>query len=69
MDIRTILLRDIERYCRRTKTAESSFGEASVKDGHLVRRLRAGRDIRVSKVEKIRVFMRANPDGLPAVSS
>lgn len=47
------LLGQIEAYCRRTKTAETTFGREAVNDGKLVSRLRAGRSITLDTVAKI----------------
>jgi hypothetical protein len=66
MDLRATLLREIEQYCRRLEVPETTFGIAAVNDGHLVRRLRAGKDIRLNRVERVRAFIRHNPKGLPA---
>ena len=37
--------------------SEWQFGEQAVNDRHFVRQLRAGRDLRMSTVERVRRFM------------
>lgn len=53
------LLSDIERFCRQHGMSERRFGTEVMNDGKLVAQLRAGRDIRVSTVARIREWMAA----------
>ncbi|MGE0386605.1 MAG: hypothetical protein AB7Q97_17905 [Gammaproteobacteria bacterium] len=54
------LLHDIERWCRRSGTAESTFGRLAVNDGKLVSRLRGGKGVTVRTLHRVREFMRAH---------
>jgi sulfate adenylyltransferase subunit 2 len=59
------LLREIDAFLVRTGMSATAFGEAAVRDGHLVRQLRAGRGVTLKTAERIRQFMAA-PGGHPA---
>ncbi len=48
-----ILLVRIEKYCRREKIGESTFGLRAVNDGKLVRQIREGRSITIRTLERI----------------
>lgn len=47
------LLRRIERHCRASGIAETTFGRKSVNDGKLVERLRSGKSITLETLRKI----------------
>lgn len=51
------LIDEIEAFCREQRLSERQFGDLAVKDGKFVSQLRAGRDLRVSTVERVRSFM------------
>lgn len=51
------LLKEIESFCRRTGTAESTFGRQAVNDGKLCLRLRSGKNVTLETAEKIREFI------------
>lgn len=51
------MLRQIERYCRRRGIAETTFGRLALNDGKLVANLRAGRDIRLTTLNRLRRFL------------
>lgn len=51
------ILAEIEHFCATVGLPESRFGELALKDKPFVADLRAGRDVRMSTVEKIRAFM------------
>lgn len=53
------LLSEIELFCRENGISERQFGAQVMNDGKLVAQLRAGRDIRVSTVTRIREWMAA----------
>lgn len=55
------LLSDIERFCRDHGISERRFGSEVMNDGKLVAQLRAGRDLRVSTVNRIRAWMAEYP--------
>ena len=54
------LLAEIEAYLDASGLAATAFGIAAVNDGHLVRDLRDGVDIRASKIDRVREFMAEN---------
>lgn len=56
------ILRRIEAYCRDHKISETAFGRASVKDGHLVRRLRGGKSVTTKRLDQIEAFLAAQVD-------
>ena len=51
------LLTQIEGFIESHRLSEWQFGEQAVNDRHFVRQLRAGRDLRMSTVAKVRDFM------------
>jgi hypothetical protein len=51
------LIQDIERYCAAHGIAETTFGARAVNDGKFVPRLRAGRTVRLTTLEKVRMFL------------
>jgi hypothetical protein len=61
MSERETLLRDIDAFLRQQRMAETRFGLAAVNDGHLIRRLRAGGNLTLRTVERVRAFMHAHP--------
>ena len=56
------LLTEISDYCRRVGMAESTFGRRAVNDGKLVSRLRIGGRITTDTAERVRSFIRQNPN-------
>ncbi|MCC7410613.1 MAG: hypothetical protein IT495_03115 [Gammaproteobacteria bacterium] len=62
------LLDEIEAHCRRTATAESTFGRQAVNDGKLVARLRAGKSVTLRTLERVRTYMRASAAALPSAA-
>lgn len=56
------LIRDIETYCRRTGTAESTFGRQAVNDGKFVGRLRDGKSVTLKTLNRVRAFMHDHAD-------
>lgn len=60
MTVREHLLRDIERFCRQTRTSEHAFGMAVAKDHKLVPQIRDGRAPTASTIDAINAFIRAN---------
>ena len=51
------LLSEIETYCRSAGIAESTFGRQAVNDGKLCARLRAGKNVTVETVQRIRDYI------------
>src|SRR3954453_18298264 len=51
------ILGEIREYCRKTQTAESTFGRLVVNDGKLVSRLRDGAKITTSTLDKVRAYL------------
>ena len=54
------LLENIETFCRSYDMAETTFGRQAVNDGKLCQRLRTGKGITLSTVEKIQNFIHQN---------
>lgn len=51
------LLAEIADYCRTHRLAESTFGRLAVNDGKLVARLRDGKSVTLTTLERLRAFM------------
>src|SRR3979411_2017402 len=51
------ILGEIRDYCRKTQTAESTFGRIVVNDGKLVSRLRDGAKITTGTLDKVRAYL------------
>lgn len=51
------LIDDIDTFCRSRGMSESAFGILAANDKNLVPQIRAGRDLRMSTVNRIRDFM------------
>lgn len=52
-----ILLREVEAFLVKSGMPATSFGEQLMNDRHLVRRLRAGSEVRLRTADKIREFI------------
>ena len=50
----------IERYCRETGMAETTFGKKAVNDGKLLARLRAGRSISIDTYNRVMEMVSAS---------
>src|SRR3954451_7109171 len=61
------ILGEIRDYCRKTRTAESTFGRLVVNDGKLVSRLRDGAKITTGTLDKVRAYL-SHYHGEPATS-
>ena len=57
MSTRDDLLAEIEKFLRDIGMSATRFGEASMNDRALVKRLREGRDLRSETIDRIRAFM------------
>lgn len=53
----TTLMERIEAFIERHGMTTYAFGEKAIGDKHLVRQLRAGRDLRMSTVDRIERYM------------
>lgn len=53
------LLAEIEGFLRTRSIAETTFGRLAVNDGKFVGRLRAGANMTLATVSRVREFMRA----------
>lgn len=53
----TTLADEIEAFLSRHEMSPVTFGRKAMRDPHFVRDLRAGRDLKMSTVEKVRGFM------------
>lgn len=60
------LLLDIERFLAETGIAPSTFGRQAVNDGKFVGRLRAGADVTVGTVDRVRAYMASEKAKLAA---
>jgi hypothetical protein len=58
MTIQDELLAEIEAFLRTRKMAETTFGFRAVNDGKFVGRLRAGGNLTVSTITRVRDFIR-----------
>lgn len=58
METQAELLSEIEAFLSDRKIAETTFGRLAVNDGKFVGRLRAGKNMTLSTVEKVRCFLR-----------
>lgn len=54
------LLQEIEAYIERNAMSATAFGEASINDRHLVRRLREGGSVTLDTSDRLRAFMAEN---------
>ena len=54
------LIKDIEGFCRRYGMSQRQFGELALNDAKLIPQLRAGRDVRMSTVARIKDFIAAH---------
>lgn len=52
-----ILIAEVEAFLDRHEMSPTAFGLASVNDGHFVRDLREGKDIKLSTVDRVIKFM------------
>ena len=57
MSTREDLLNEIETFLTDTGMSATRFGDEAINDRALVMRLRAGRDLKLATVDKIRAFM------------
>lgn len=57
MSIAKELLSEIETFCRRFDVAETTFGIAVARDGHLVRRLRETESITAKRIDRVREYI------------
>jgi SAM-dependent methyltransferase len=66
------ILGEIRDYCRKTQTAESTFGRLVVNDGKLVSRLRDGAKITTGTLDKVRAYLsnvRSEPGTSPKAAA
>ena len=61
MDTRSELLKEIDQFLSANPSiTPTRLGLEVANDGHLVRRLRSGRDIALSKADAIRIYIAEN---------
>ncbi len=58
--LREEFLREIEQFIALSGMPHTAFGKESIKDASFVARLRAGRDVKVGTIERVRNWMDAN---------
>src|SRR5450755_4821431 len=63
------ILGEIRDYCRKTQTAESTFGRLVVNDGKLVSRLRDGARITTGTLDKVRAYLTEHHAAAPSAPS
>lgn len=61
--IRETLLAEIDAYLAETGVSASDFGVTCMGDPSFVGRLRAGRDVKASTIDKVRRWMKSHPLG------
>lgn len=54
------LLAEIEAFLVENPMSETAFGVDAINDGHCIPDLREKRDVRASKIDRIRAFMRTH---------
>lgn len=58
MNFRDVLISEIESYVRETGLSEASLGSFAVKDSRFVARVRNGKGVSLSNIEKLQAYMR-----------
>ena len=61
MNTRASFVARIEGYCSRTGLNERQFGLAAMDDHGFMRRIRKGRGVTLTLIERAEAYMRANP--------
>ena len=62
MGIQTELLAEIEAYISPRKIAATTFGILAVNDGKLVSRLRSGKDLKATTIDRVREFLQSREE-------
>ena len=57
MSTTSLLLQEVEEYCRSAGIADSTFGRQAVNDGKLCSRLRAGKNITLETAQRVRDYI------------
>jgi len=65
METRATLLRQIDRYLKRTGMSDHAFSIAISSDGRWTQRLRRGLGVSLTTIEAAEKFMEDHPKGLP----
>lgn len=65
MSIRHELLQEIEAFLAKHKLSATALGTAALKDSAFMIRLRAGRNIGIESVDRLRTYMRNYPKQPP----
>lgn len=60
------LLAEIEAFLLPRRMAETTFGRMAVNDGKFVARLRAGGNMTLATVERVRQFIKSSPASVAA---
>ena len=67
MSVQSELLREVETFlARRTGMSETTFGRLAVNDGKFVGRLRAGRNMTLATIERVKAYIKAERATAPA---
>lgn len=62
MTIQDEFLAEVDRFLEATGMAETTFGRRAVNDGKFIGRLRRGKTVTLSVLERARSWMRAHAD-------
>lgn len=65
IDTAQSLLSEIEVFLASNGMTATAFGAEALNDGHFVRDLRAGKDIRASTIDRVREFIRKRDGSRP----
>jgi hypothetical protein len=68
MSIRAAILARIEKYLAASGMGSQRFGRIAVGDEKLVRRLRSGKGVTLTTVERLEAFMRDHPPASGSVT-
>ena len=58
-----VLISEIETFCQRTGTAESTFGRQAVNDGKFMSRLREGKGVTLKTLSRVREYIASRNEG------
>jgi hypothetical protein len=66
MDTQAQLLIEIEDFLKTRKIAETTFGRMAVNDGKFVARLRAGANMTLATIDRVRAHIKEQKSAAPA---
>lgn len=65
MTAQSQLVAEIEAFLRNRKISESTFGRLAVNDGKFMKRMRAGGNLTVKTIERVREYISSHADFPP----